>query len=108
MPLFDFYNKDEVEYAFLDGRYKLQRFNPIDELVNEKIFAFKVLAEKKQISLTFDSEIKYCKINSDQKILDKVISIRKKDLDEICAYKDASCQSSRPIQLLKDLRKIIF
>ena len=41
-------------------------------------------------------------------LLSKVISIRKKDLDEICAYKDASCQSARPIQLLRDLRKIIF
>ena len=39
MPLFDFYNKEKVEYAFLDGRYKLERFNPIDELINEKIFS---------------------------------------------------------------------
>ncbi len=44
----------------------------------------------------------------DTLFLDKVISIRKKDLDEICAYKNTSCQSSRPIQLLKDLHKIIF
>ena len=44
----------------------------------------------------------------DTLFLDKVISIRNNDLDEICAYKDTSCQSSRPIQLLKDLRKIIF
>ena len=35
MPLFDFFNKDEVEFAFLDGRYKLQRFSPTDELINE-------------------------------------------------------------------------
>lgn len=41
-------------------------------------------------------------------VLEKVISIRKKDLDETCAYKDSTCQSSRPIQILKDLRKIIF
>ncbi len=40
--------------------------------------------------------------------LDKVIGIQRKDLDETCAYKDSTCQSSRPIQLLKDLRKIIF
>ncbi len=44
----------------------------------------------------------------DTLFLDKVISIRTKDLDETCAYKDTSCQSSRPIQLLKDLHKIIF
>lgn len=44
----------------------------------------------------------------DSLVLEKIISIRKKDLDETCAYKDPSCQSSRPIQILKDLRKIIF
>ena len=44
----------------------------------------------------------------DSLVLDKVIGIRRKDLDETCAYKDAACQSSRPIQILKDLRKILF
>lgn len=44
----------------------------------------------------------------DSLVLEKVISIRKKDLDETCAYKDPACQSARPIQILKDLRKIIF
>ncbi|KKL48841.1 hypothetical protein LCGC14_2321490, partial [marine sediment metagenome] len=41
MPLFDFRNKDEVEYAFLDGRYILQRFEPKDELTKEKGFSEK-------------------------------------------------------------------
>ncbi len=44
----------------------------------------------------------------DSLVLDKVIGIQRKDLDETCAYKDSTCQSSRPIQILKDLRKIIF
>ena len=39
MPLFDFYNKDKVEYSFLEGKYKLQRFTSNNELVNEKIFS---------------------------------------------------------------------
>lgn len=39
MPLFDFYNKDEVEYSFLGGRYRLQRFIPRDEIIHEKIFS---------------------------------------------------------------------
>jgi hypothetical protein len=39
MPLFDFQNKDEVEYSFLEGQYKLQRFTSNNELVNEKIFS---------------------------------------------------------------------
>jgi protocatechuate 3,4-dioxygenase beta subunit len=44
----------------------------------------------------------------DALVLEKVIGIQKKDLDETCAYKDSSCQSSQPIQILKDLWKIIF
>ena len=39
MPLFDFQNKDGVEYSFLEGRYKLQRFTSRNELVDEKIFS---------------------------------------------------------------------
>jgi len=39
MPLFDFQNKDGVEYSFLEGRYKLQRFTSTNELVKEKIFS---------------------------------------------------------------------
>lgn len=39
MPLFDFYNKDEVEYSFLEDKYRLQRFTPDNELLNEKIFS---------------------------------------------------------------------
>ncbi len=39
MPLFDFQNKDGVEYSFLEGQYKLQRFTSNNELVNEKIFS---------------------------------------------------------------------
>lgn len=39
MPLFDFYNKDKVEYSFLGGRYRLKRFIPRDEIIDEKIFS---------------------------------------------------------------------
>lgn len=39
MPLFDFQNNDGVEFSFLEGQYKLQRFTSENELVNEKIFS---------------------------------------------------------------------
>jgi hypothetical protein len=39
MPLFDFQNKDGIEYSFLEGQYKLQRFTSNNELVDEKIFS---------------------------------------------------------------------
>lgn len=48
MPLFDFYNKDEVEYSFLGGKYRLQRFIPKDEIINERIFS---VQDRKYISL---------------------------------------------------------
>lgn len=39
MPLFDFQNKDGVEFSFLEGQYKLQRFTSDSEMVNEKFFS---------------------------------------------------------------------
>lgn len=48
MPLFDFQNKDRVEYSFLEGKYQLHKFTYNNELVNEKIFSEQ---DKEYISL---------------------------------------------------------
>ncbi|MBM1106789.1 response regulator [Aurantibacter crassamenti] len=65
---------------FLDFRhFRLRKKTVINtsidliRFLNDKIFAFKILADKKNINLTFNHEIDEFKIISDEKILDKIV-----------------------------------
>ncbi|MEP4095830.1 response regulator [Reichenbachiella sp.] len=52
------------------------RLEPINllEFIREKIFAFQILAERKRISIKLETKIERLDVNTDVKILDKIIS----------------------------------
>jgi len=54
-------------------RMKITTFDLV-EFINQKVFAFKVLAQKKGVALNFDESIPKYLINSDIQILDKIVS----------------------------------
>lgn len=55
------------------NRLEISSVDLID-LINSKIFAFRVLADKKNINLSFDNTFDQFIIKSDQQILDKIVS----------------------------------
>ncbi len=55
------------------GSLEIASINLVD-FIQHKVFAFKVLADKKHIQLTFDYQQEELIINCDEKILDKIIS----------------------------------
>ncbi len=65
---------------FLDFRHfglrkKTQVLYPIDlvRFIQDKVFAFKILADKKNIDISLDSDTTHFMINADEKIFDKII-----------------------------------
>ena len=65
-----------LDFRRLNIRQKDLNLDPIDvvQLLKDKVFAFKVLAEKKNIDFTLKSNLPDMVVNTDEKIVDKVVS----------------------------------
>ncbi len=65
-----------LDFKRLNVQRKDLSLDPIDvvQLLKDKVFAFKVLADKKNIDFSFNSNLHELVLNTDEKILDKVVS----------------------------------
>ncbi|MBD3660972.1 MAG: response regulator, partial [Arenibacter algicola] len=65
-----------LDFKRLNIRKKDLSLDPIDvvQLLRDKVFAFKVLADKKNIDFSLKSNLPDLVVNTDEKILDKVVS----------------------------------
>src|SRR5680860_1571416 len=65
-----------LDFRRLNVQQKDLSLDPIDivQLLKDKVFAFKVLADKKNIVFSFKSNLDEWVINTDEKIVDKVVS----------------------------------
>lgn len=65
-----------LDFRRLNVQQKDLNLDPIDvvQLLKDKVFAFKVLADKKNIDFSFRSNLPELVVNTDEKIVDKVVS----------------------------------